>query len=281
MNAQFQLAAGSVIGREHVVSGKNNQDAARSLITENATIAVVCDGCGSRPHSEVGAKVVAQLTIATIADQISLVSLGDWDALRQQLLTSLRVVVATLGGDLEETVRDYFLCTIVGAVLTPTDTSLFSLGDGVILLNGNQTDLGTHANNAPPYLAYGILEELDAQDGNAAMAKKWAAISQFRCHHHIPTAEVESILIGSDGVADLIQVADRPLPGKPELVGEVSQFWQDDRYFKNPDMVRRRLSLINREVTLLDQQTQQLTKHPGLLPDDTTLVVIRRVGTKS
>jgi len=76
----------------------------------------------------------------------------------------------------------------------------------------------------------------------------------------------------------LIQIADRPLPGKTELVGEVSQCWQNDRHFKNPDMVRRRLSLINKDITHLDPQTQHLVKHPGLLPDDTTLVAIRRAG---
>jgi hypothetical protein len=86
---------------------------------------------------------------------------------------------------------------------------------------------------------------------------------------------VESILIGTDGVSDLIKAANCNLPGKSELVGEIGQFWEDDRYFKNPDAIRRQLALINREVTKPDWPEHQLTKEVGLLPDDTTLVVMR------
>lgn len=276
MNHQFQLAAGSITGRNHLSMGKNNQDAVDSLITDQVVISVVCDGCGSCAHSEVGARLIARLTVTTIAHHLQAALTNDWAFIRYQLLTALQTIVATLGGDVEQTVRNYFLCTIVGVIVTPEDTLLFSLGDGVILLNGRLVPLGMTANNTPPYLAYGLLEWLDAEQGSQAMAKKWAAMSQFQCHDRISTLQVASILIGSDGVMDLIKVADQPLPGKSELVGQISQFWEDDRYFDNPDKIRRRLFLINRETTRLDSQTQHLVKYPGLLPDDTTLVVIRR-----
>ena len=87
---------------------------------------------------------------------------------------------------------------------------------------------------------------------------------------------MSTIKFGTDGVRELIDVAQQQLPGKQELVGSISQFWQEDRYFTNPDQIRRRLSLINREVTKLDCQTQKLQKTLGLLPDDTSLVVLRR-----
>ena len=87
------------------------------------------------------------------------------------------------------------------------------------------------------------------------------------------------MLIGSDGVSDLIQVAEQALPGRSEMVGDLADFWQDDRYFRNPDQVRRRLALINREVTMLDKQAQHWVRQSGLLPDDTTLIVIRRKET--
>jgi hypothetical protein len=59
-------------------------------------------------------------------------------------------------------------------------------------------------------------------------------------------------------------------------VGPLSQFWTDDRYFANPDALRRRLTLINRESVRADFESRRLVRTPGLLPDDTTVVVLRR-----
>ena len=124
------------------------------------------------------------------------------------------------------------------------------------------TQIGPFPNNAPPYLAYSLCGY-----------PEWG---HLQMHYQLPTQEVESILIGTDGVSDLIESQGSYLPGKPEKVGAITQFWQEDRYFKNLDMIRRRLSLINREVTKPDWQSQRLVKEVGLLPDDTTLIAIRR-----
>ena len=57
----FQLAFATVAGRMHHLSGRNNQDAYAWTQGPGGLIAVVCDGCGSGPHSEVGAQVGARL----------------------------------------------------------------------------------------------------------------------------------------------------------------------------------------------------------------------------
>ncbi|MEM9543880.1 MAG: hypothetical protein AAGA60_30905, partial [Cyanobacteria bacterium P01_E01_bin.42] len=95
---------------------------------------------------------------------------------------------------------------------------------------------------------------------------------QFQIHQSCEIEKLESLLIGTDGVEDLMNAADRNLPGKSEKVGSISQFWQEDRYFKNPDILRRKLSLINREFYCSGQP-----KEVGLLQDDTTLIAIRKV----
>jgi hypothetical protein len=64
----------------------------------------------------------------------------------------------------------------------------------------------------------------------------------------------------------LRDLSSRPIPGRSEDVGPLSQFWTDDAYYENRDMVRRRLAVLNRG------------RHGGLLADDTTLVVVRRKG---
>ena len=83
-------------------------------------------------------------------------------------------------------------------------------------------------------------------------------------------------MIGTDGAVELMGLADAPLPGKETRVGPISQFWRDDRFFANRDAVRRRLSLINSESVRVCPRTGRLERAHGLLPDDTSLAVVRR-----
>jgi hypothetical protein len=268
MKNQFELAGGSVIGREHLRVGKNNQDAYGWQVAESGAIAVVCDGCGSGKHSEVGAKLGTRMIIETmhrvLKDDLDWANDQVWQTMQQQWLTQLQDVAMMLGGDRTQAVQDYLLFTIAGVVITPRLTAVFALGDGVIAINDQVMRLGPFANNAPPYLGYGLLD------------KQTLESSSLKVLQFLPTAEVQSVLIGSDGVSDLIQGAEQFLPGRSETVGDIAQCWQDDRYFRNPDQVRRRLALINREMTTFDPKSQQCLRQSGLLPDDTTLIVIRR-----
>lgn len=267
MKNQFELAGGSVIGREHLRVGKNNQDAYGWQVAESGAIAVVCDGCGSGKHSEVGAKLGTRMIVETmhrvLKDDLDWTDDQVWQSMQQQWLTQLQDVAMMLGGDRTQTVQDYLLFTIAGVVITPRLTAVFALGDGVIAVNDQVIGLGPFANNAPPYLGYGLLDRKTVE-------------SQLKILQVLPTAQVQSLFIGSDGVSDLLAGAEQSLPGRSEKVGDITQFWQDDRYFRNSDQVRRRLALINREVTTFDPQSQQCLRQSGLLPDDTTLIVIRR-----
>ncbi|MDX2097551.1 MAG: protein phosphatase 2C domain-containing protein [Leptolyngbyaceae cyanobacterium bins.59] len=278
MKSVFQLAAGSVIGRQHRHLGKNNQDAYYSLQTEQITIALVCDGCGSCPHSEIGARIGSRLLGETIAHLLTdhpdrhLTHPSFWEELQAKALFRLGEVVAAIGGDPIQVIQDGFLFTVVGAIVSTEGASLFSLGDGVIVINGIVESLGPFPHNAPPYLAY----ELIARDRGAKFHFPASPDLPFQVHHPCSISILQSILIGTDGVTDLIAAAEISLPGQSERIGPLSQFWEADRYFTNPDQIRRRLALMNREVTQPDWETRSLAKHPGLLPDDTTLIVIRR-----
>ncbi|OCR00715.1 hypothetical protein BCD67_12150 [Oscillatoriales cyanobacterium USR001] len=276
MQEQFELAGGSVTGRFHLRSGKNNQDAYYSMCWEDWAIAVVCDGCGSGDRSEVGAQIGAKLVasaIAKVAQKIPFSSEEFWENVRQYILDTLQNLALAMdsNGTLFKTIiRQYFLFTIVGALIAKSGVILFSIGDGVIIVNGKIKQLGPFAGNAPPYLAYSLLNWQNSQ--SKIDRSQW----QFQIHDRLPINEVKSILIGTDGVIDLIKLAKSNLPGYSAYVGAIDQFWEKDRYFKNPDMVNRHLSLINRETQKFDEQNQQILKPVGLLPDDTTLIVIRK-----
>ncbi|RKH40422.1 hypothetical protein D7X12_20835, partial [Corallococcus sicarius] len=53
----FDVAVGSVQGREHARTGRNNQDAVCVREGEHGLVALVADGCGSQPCSELGAQL--------------------------------------------------------------------------------------------------------------------------------------------------------------------------------------------------------------------------------
>jgi hypothetical protein len=270
MPDKFKLAAGSTIGREHLRLGKNNQDAYHWVSMESATITVVCDGCGSGNHSEVGAKIGARLLVEAILRNLPQNGLSTdfWQQVHQDLLHSLGMIAASLGGEIVQVVKEYLLFTIVGALITPLETVLFAIGDGVFALNGEVMTIPPFPNNAPPYLAYGLIPD--------ALSNMQSVDYQFRVHRQVLTSEVESILIGTDGVEDLIDVADVCLPGKSDRVGKMAQFWEDECYFHNPYALNRRLALMNNSSIKPDWEARQLKRENGLLGDDTTLVVIRR-----
>jgi hypothetical protein len=127
--------------------------------------------------------------------------------------------------------------------------------------------LGPFTGNKPPYLCYGIT--------GSEVTNNNPSLLDIQRHLICPTDEVQSILIGSDGVEDLARVADQTLPGREEKIGEMNQFWNNDIYFINPEWMRNVLTTINTEKRKPIWEEQTIIKHQGLLPDDTTVIVLR------
>ncbi len=272
MTLPFAVAAGSVPGRAHVIAGKPNQDAWYWVQTERMVAAVVCDGCGSGRQSEVGSQFGARLIVGALERHLApLMAAGAvaepdetafgcaLEVVRQDVLDRLRDLVSAMSGELARIVCDYFLFTAVGLAAGADYTVIFSIGDGVWGANGMVSQLGPFANNAPPYLAYDLLPDGRNSFDTDAL--------RFQIRQILPTAAVESLVIGTDGVADLIAAQEKYVPGTDEPVGKLDQFWREERFFANPDALRRRLVRLSRRVA---QDT-------ALLSDDTTLVVVRRL----
>lgn len=99
---------------------------------------------------------------------------------------------------------------------------------------------------------------------------------QFQINRIVPTDELQSFLIGTDGVQDLVEAANKTLPGKEQLIGNIDALWKQDRFFSNPDAVRRHLAGINRDFVARDSVRSTRRSEVGRLPDDTTLIVGRR-----
>jgi len=263
MLTNFELAAGSVMGREHAFAGRNNQDAFYLTATNDNTVAVVADGCGSGRFSECGAGLGVRLVTETLlkyAREISenqplTIELAErmLERTRSDVLIELRSLAGNMGKSFSNTIENFFLFTLVGAWLSPNLSVFFALGDGVMEINGEQIILGPFPNNAPPYLAYGLAE----------VSKPL----YFRAIKSLPTSELQHFIVATDGLNDYLQAAEKQIPGREEKVGSISRFYEDDKFFKNSDMVRRRLAIMNRSL---------VGGAGGLLPDDTTLIVGRQ-----
>jgi len=265
MKDLFEIAGGTVLGREHLRLGKNNQDAfAFKVVDDYAIMAIVCDGCSAGAHTEVGAKLGASIAIESLFSNLAEWGIDGenvyvrffWDRLRERILSRVSYATRSMDGEFKRTIGDYFLFTIVGALILPEVTAIFSIGDGIIGINERLIKIGPFPNNQPPYLAYSLLDQ--------SLTGFSPDELRFTVHSVTPTNEVQTVLIGTDGVMDL----SRAFP--------LNQFWDNDLYFKNPDAVRRRLALMNKESVKIDWEKGEVNREGGLLPDDTTLVVIRR-----
>lgn len=283
MKELFEISGGSIIGRDHRLAGKSNQDAYLWLTDDEVIVALICDGCSSGKHSEVGAKIGASLLAKEIIEQWrrNLMSKtgspkawsGFLEQVRQNVLSQIRILAKAMAGDFVDVIFDWFLFSALGFVVTPEETVLFSAGDGVFAVNGKLSKIGPFPSNAPPYLCYELVK--------FSLAEFDFKMLRFQVNIFCPTKDISSLFIGSDGLADLLDIAEKQMPGKKELVGPVSQFWEEDRYFKNPDMIRRKLAMTNNEFIRPKWEEQELEKKGGLLKDDTTLIVFRtRVGKR-
>jgi hypothetical protein len=268
----FEVAGGTVAGRDHSRVGKNSHDA-YSWHHGQITVAVVCDGCGSSEHSEVGAKLGTKIVVNKILryylqDPKSFEAATErnvgLDRVKRSTLTEIQSIVDSMAGKFSENVAEYFLFTIIGAILDEGagKAYIFGCGDGVYYLNDWPTII-TAPGNAPGYLSYNLV---DTKDAPPDLKMLWSG----------PTDKVKSILLGTDGVPDLATAFDACIPGKEEKIGPISQFWEKDGFFKNPFSIGHRLALINRSISRVDWEKKALSEAHGPLRDDTTLIAIRR-----
>ncbi len=282
MFGEFLIAGGSVMGTEHREVPRNNEDAYAWLEMPSALAAVVCDGNGSGEHTEVGAKMGAKLILASIRQTLrfhpeyEVVSVEFWERVRGLCLIRIGTWIGDLIGkplpeDFEKQVvrfvNEYFLFTIIGVLITQRDTVLFSIGDGLQVVNDDVIPLGPFEDNTPPYLSYGLIEshvrKMDTQ--------RW----RFRTSHY-DTQVVSGVMIGTDGMHKFIAAQNLPIPGASDrLVGPLTQFWHD-RYFRNADNIRRRLEICNSQGHAIDWENRVVKPYYGHLIDDATLVVVRR-----
>lgn len=276
--ANYQISGGSIIGTSHRQINSNNQDAYYFNSDKDLTVVLVTDGCSSCPFSETGSKIGIKLIAKSISTQAKrrMENNSDflsqevfWKRVKEDVLAYIRTLSNQMDDSVSMMVSNYFLFTIVGAVISPTEAVFFSLGDGVVIVNEETYKIGPFENNAPPYLTYGLVE--------TNISSKNPGFLDFKIIKKLPTSELNSFLVGTDGVDDLIDCADKTLPGKSDIIGPINQFWQENKYFDNKEAINRKLNLINRDYVAIDWDRRVKNQEKGRLPDDTTFIVGRQI----
>jgi hypothetical protein len=254
---RFDIAGGTVTGRSHALAGRGNQDAWSVRAEGAALCAVVCDGCGSGAHSEVGAQLGARLVTAALVRRLvegaSLEAPSLWDAVRREVLDALRPAALAAGGRLADTVSELMLFTVVGIAVSGDRGVVFAAGDGIAAIDGDLCRLGPFPDNAPPYLGYGLLD--------LPHAPGFSTVRAFCAR------DVRHVLIGTDGAAALADIED----GRA-----LRRLWEEERHFQNRDALRRTLALLNRDEARPVWEERRMERRRGLLEDDATVVVLRR-----
>lgn len=250
MREHFQMAGASVVGKEHRRTARNNQDSLYTFANEFCFIALVADGCGSQPHSEVGAWLWPRM----LAKKLAALSMPFAETMHppyaldyacQAAAQSMFLLDEALPGELDETFGQYALTTIVGLYATKFEAEFLVLGDGIVVINDEVTVIESPG-NAPAYPAYGAVRP---------RSDVWPEI-EFQWRQVMPLDEVESFVLATDGASDLM--AHDALEGLP----------LQDRFYSNPDRLRRHLTVLNGGVSPKPGD--------GLLSDDTTLILGRR-----
>lgn len=270
-NSRIRGAAAAVTGARHLRSARNGQDAAVAWtgIRHDAGLLdcaqlggagtgvgaiVVCDGCGSSPGSEVGARLGAQLVIAALAARLEAGARPSdpvlWAGVRTEVVAALACLVAAMPGDREQIVHVHFLFTIVAAAVAADEIGVWAIGDGAYAISGTGIAiapprvLGPFTDNQPPYLGYDLLDA-------AAPAVLETA-----------SARGGTVMVATDGVAEL---------GLETFSGDASIA----RYLRHPDALRRQLTVLARSTERVEWAERRIVRTAAALQDDGALAVLR------
>lgn len=280
MNLQtdFEIAAGSSVGRDHIKFRKNNQDAFCFHQSDEIIVALIADGCGSQPFSEVGSHMGIKLLKDIILNRFCKTSdrnilVIDPKLFLQKCQNELESKIALLGNYDDNFLIKHYSFTIMGLIITKEMTYTFSFGDGIYGINKKISNIGPYPNDMPPYIVYNCICPFRTK-------KIDESLLHFELQAVTETSNIENIFIGTDGIDYLIDAQNQRIPGRENLIGPIDQFWIDDIYFKNPYAIQKKLFSINNSMVKIDWENHLKKNENGPLKDDTTLIVIRKKKEK-
>lgn len=121
----------SVIGPGHLLNGQANQDSVLVKRVPNGWLAVVCDGMGSKPHSDIGSRQACRAAFEVIKTV-------DFNIESKSLIKRIYQHWLDLLGDIKAS--DAVTTCLIAWVSDEGELRTFQLGDGLILTPQQATE---------------------------------------------------------------------------------------------------------------------------------------------
>lgn len=231
MATSFVVHKATHIGRRHTLNYENCQDSVAGfdgdINGQRTVIGIVCDGCSSGKQSEVGANFASSFLIREAWKVLSIEKpVKDIPLiLYNELIKVLRDYVSAFApinpADKVDLISNTLLFTVLGFILTPRQTVVFSAGDGVVVVNDRIKIIDQ--NNAPMYPAYDLL---DANHLPSAIRLPGTFTSV-----PIRTSTINRLAIGTDAWKDeqglLKEIWEIP---QPEGLQRRLNVWSDEQH---------------------------------------------------
>lgn len=162
----YQVRTATHIGRAHLLSFQNRQDAYSTfegnIYDYPVRVGVICDGCSEGRKSEVGAGLAADFLVREIVFllernvPVSAIPKIAYSQLLMFLRDLLQGYRFSNYADRVNFIQHHLLFTVVCFIVTDTDASVFLTGDGTIIINDERYLV--ESDNKPLYPAYHLVD---------------------------------------------------------------------------------------------------------------------------
>jgi hypothetical protein len=216
-------------------------------VSDDTIVNVVCDGCGTKPYSEVGARLGSQKIPGIILKQVETVgSLKDidWGRIEEEVLQLIGKTAEMFCPDdnITNIFTSYFQFSVVVMIIKKDEVMIASCGDGVFAHDEKVFVIEPPIPNAPPYLIYRMVKSKGYVTDEH---------TRFKIVYKTSLSKVKNcIMIGSDGATSLMK-------NKLEMLQHPGYFVENGEERLQSDLERIIF-------------TQEL-----YLPDDTTICMVR------
>lgn len=203
----YGTTAGSVHKNPHGPGATNNQDAVQPILVNGKVVGgVICDGCGSMPHSEIGSQFGVKAIADIVANEHAKKKPIQWDEVTKKALEQIKRVARlykSKAETLEDVIKNYFQFTVIITVVCDDKVIVAACGDGVFVHDDDVWEIEIPIKNSPPYLAYNLIPS------------RYKAHPDYLDIWHVDSVPLEeikkSIIIGSDGLSELASASTNDL----------------------------------------------------------------------
>jgi serine/threonine protein phosphatase PrpC len=145
LTASWRIAVATDIGTSHKATGSPCQDSAANALVRTGAgetlILAVSDGAGSAAHSQIGSSVAVATLLADVesflADGNEISSINNEQA--SQWVRNAAEAIEKIANANEHEVREYS-CTLLAAIVGPTQAAFIQIGDGAIVVSHGEDD---------------------------------------------------------------------------------------------------------------------------------------------